>query len=660
MQSTQRTLGRLRRAAQSLEVITGQKIQIKHGNKWVAIPFSLRGSLVLNRASGPVLIVQAEQGTLTLEHIAGASGQLAVALKVRDLAHGLDAALLRLASTMRNEDEEIPDDTILATALGIEPEVIRQTRLLASGDLIGILDLAIPLSACNGSTQTTARLQELSTQSEPQDEELRAAFEALAFEVGIPLATLEARMIHLADLFDLKTEFQLQIGQLNLAISALGGRYKFVSNEHIHREVWTRHLRLQQAATVERLRERSVGMFDRKERLDAYIAAREGIFAVEPQSSWFTKYDELPSEMMNAQITRWMEGVLPAGASDVPLDLSLAECRASNGAILRTFLTHYAPILSAWVRVGGVVATPLVRQIWSNPETARESCISHARDSGWLDFRLLDDEQIVHWLTQTNIWPVGKVASKDLAYWGLSAESMISNEERAKGIRLEQQRRRMQVEFNGVSMSAISAGYLDIAAAVVAAAAQAPSLSHVSSKEATLQTMDFYRASTTTGGGGTVGLPKLPETSMSDEQKLAVGLMGELWAREWLRRRHKLESVDESMWVSRYRDAVLDTSGGSDSLGYDFIVATKSRTYYYEVKASTGNPLRFEMGPTEIFAAQRYRGDIEHQYRILYLANVGDPSRMTPTLLSNPFSNKGAGAFRAVGKGSVVYEFIPK
>ena len=147
---------------------------------------------------------------------------------------------------------------------------------------------------------------------------------------------------------------------------------------------------------------------------------------------------------------------------------------------------------------------------------------------------------------------------------------------------------------------------------------------------------------------------------MSDEQKLAVGLMGELWAREWLRRRHKLVSVDESIWVSRYRDAVLDTSGGSDSLGYDFIVATKSRTYYYEVKASSGNPLRFEMGPTEIFAAQRYRGDREHQYRILYLANVGDPARMTPTLLSNPFSSKGAGTFRAVGKGSVVYEFNPK
>lgn len=660
MQSTQRTLGRIRRAALSLEVVSGQKIQIAHGNKWVPMPLSLRGSLVLNRAAGPVLIIQAEQEPLTLEHVAGASAQLAVALGARDLANGLDAALLRLASTMRNGGEETPDDTILASALGVEPEAIRQTRLLVSGDLIGMLHLAIPLSACKASPQTTARLQELSTQSEPQDEDLRAVFEALAFEVGIPLANLEARMIHLADLSDLKVEFLLPIAQLNEAIAVLGDQYELASNEHMHREAWMRHLRLQQTNIIERLRERSFGLFDKKLRLDAYIAAREGVLAIAPQPTWFTTYDELPAAVMDTQIDSWIDGAMPASASDSSMDLTLTECRASNGAKLRNFLTHYAPILSAWVRAGGITGTLLVRQTWSTPEAARDTCTAHARDCGWLDFRLLDDGEIVQWLSQAGIWPVGKAASKDLTYWGLSAESMVSNEERAKNIRLEQQRRRMQVEFDGVSMSAITAGYIDIAAAVVAAAAQAPALNHVSSKEATLQTIDFYKTSGTSGGGGNGSMPKLSETSMSDEQKLAVGLMGELWAREWLRRRHKLESVDESIWVSRYRDAVLNTSGGSDSLGYDFIVATKSRTYYYEVKASSGNPLRFELGPTEIFAAQRYRGDSEHKYRILYLANVGDPARMTPTLLANPFSSKGAGTFRAVGKGSVVYEFNPK
>lgn len=41
------------------------------------------------------------------------------------------------------------------------------------------------------------------------------------------------------------------------------------------------------------------------------------------------------------------------------------------------------------------------------------------------------------------------------------------------------------------------------------------------------------------------------------------------------------------------------------------------------------------------------------------MANVGDPKRMTFTLLANPFSVKGVGTFMTVGRGSVVYAFDP-
>ncbi len=85
-------------------------------------------------------------------------------------------------------------------------------------------------------------------------------------------------------------------------------------------------------------------------------------------------------------------------------------------------------------------------------------------------------------------------------------------------------------------------------------------MDHVSPNDAKLEPMDLAKASGGRSGGGSRIAPKLPESGMSDEQKLAVGLIGELWAREWLRRRHNLESVDESMWVSRYRDAVLNTT----------------------------------------------------------------------------------------------------
>lgn len=659
VQSTQKTLGRIRRAAMGLTVVSGHRIQIAHGEDRVALPPSLRGALALHRSVGPVLIIQTAGAPLTLDHLAGAAGQLAAALGSRELAHGLDAALLRLAAALRDQAGEAPDDSIVAAALGVEPGTIRQTRRLASGDLIGMLDLAIPLSACTGTPEATSRLQELATQDDPHDEDLRATLEVLATKLGIPLAELEERMMHLVDLPDLKAEFSLPIARLNAAIAALGGRYKPVSNEHTHRDAWARHLRQRLPATVERLRERAAGTFDRREPLTAYAAARDDSLAVSPDPAWYTTYDELPEAVMDAHLDRWIADRLPAEVAEVPLRLTLNESRTSNGTRLIEFWTKFSPVLSAWVRASGTATTAEVRQAWTNPETTRDACIIRARDSGWLDFRALDEEQIANWLTVDGVWPVGRAATVELAAWGLSADSIASGEERAKAERAEQQRRRKQVEFAGVTMSALSDGYANIAAAVATIADQAPAPGHVSPNDAALEPMDLAKPSGGSGGGSSRGARKLPESGMSDEQKLAVGLIGELWAREWLRRRHHLEMVDENVWVSCYRDAVLNTSGGSDSWGYDFIVATKSRTYYYEVKASTGDPLRFEMGPTEIFAAQRYRADREHRYRILYLAFVADPAQMTATLLANPFSAKAAGKFRPVGKGSVVYEFDP-
>ena len=60
-----------------------------------------------------------------------------------------------------------------------------------------------------------------------------------------------------------------------------------------------------------------------------------------------------------------------------------------------------------------------------------------------------DDFTVV---TVDGVWPVGHAASADLVSWGLSAGSMASSEDRAKAERAEQQQRRTQVVFAGVTM----------------------------------------------------------------------------------------------------------------------------------------------------------------------------------------------------------------
>jgi hypothetical protein len=654
---TQKTLARVRRAAKALSLVRGKRVEFAHGEHRVALAPAMRDALAVQGPTGPVLIIQTEDDAVSLGLLARSSGQLAAALGSRELAHGLDSALLRLAGQMPADSSGAPDDADIAAALGVAADDIKQTRQFASADLASLLFLAIPLAACIADFELAATLQKLSLRDDPPEEELREGLAALSAAAGLTLKALEDRLVPLADLSQLMAEFSLPISTLNSVVAELGGNYRPVSNERPHRDAWLRHLRQRQPATLERLRQRVAGLFDQRGSLAEYAAARDEVLSIAPDSAWFTTQDTLSDELMDAWIEAWVVARLVDSPPDAKLDAELMEARAANGATLREFWSKFAPLLSAWVRTPHSTAAASVRQAWASPEATRDGCLAQAKAAGWLDFRLLDEGQVAHWLTAAGVWPEGRKPDANPAVWGISPESVLSSEERAKAERAEQQLRRTQVDFAGSKVSALADGFAKIAAAVKEAARHAPSLAHIPTGDAELAPMDPVRPGGGPGGPGGNSLPKSPESSMSEDQKLAVGLIGEAWAREWLRRRYGLESVGENIWVSRYRDAVLNTTGGSDSLGYDFVYATKSRSYYFEVKASTGDPLRFELGPTEIFAAQRYRADREHQYRILYLANVADPVRMRWLLLPNPFSAKASASFRAVGKGSVVYEF---
>ncbi|SFT71839.1 sacsin N-terminal ATP-binding-like domain-containing protein [Paraburkholderia aspalathi] len=659
VKATQNSLGRLRRTAMSLGIAFAENIQIAHGERRLALPGLLRGALVLPTPQGSVLAVQASRSDMSLESLASIAGHLAAALSMREMAHGLEAALLRLARLQGDAPDEPPGDDTVASALGIEPGSIKRTRELASGDLRSLLHFALPLAACLSTPQVLDTLVHLVDDQDPPHDTLHAALETLATNIGMPLATFEHRMISVNDMRDLMVEFGLPIAKMNAAMEQLGGVYKPVSNEAQHRDEWSRYLRLHMTAIVEQLRQRIAGRFDRGESLEAYAKAREAVLSIAPDVAWFRRYDELPEPVMVGQIDQWIAEQLPSDPSQSPLDLSIAECRTTNSGRLRDFWERFGPVLSAWVRARTSGVSADLRQAWLDPMLTREVEAARARDHGWLDFRTLDDATIAKWLTMDGIWPSGQPVVADPLAWGLTPDAVLTSAQRAQREREEQQRRRSDVSFAGQAYSGHKEAYADIAAAVAGTIANAPALSKVTPTEAALNDMVPPSGGAPGSGSGGGGTRTPPENPMSEVQKKAVGLLGELWAREWIRRRHGLDAVDESMWVSGYRDTVLGVSGGLDTLGYDFIVATKSRTYYYEVKASTGDPRRFEIGPTEIITAQRYRSDREHRYRILYVSNVDDPERARISMLFNPFSMRGEAKFRMVGKGSVIYEFDP-
>jgi hypothetical protein len=147
-------------------------------------------------------------------------------------------------------------------------------------------------------------------------------------------------------------------------------------------------------------------------------------------------------------------------------------------------------------------------------------------------------------------------------------------------------------------------------------------------------------------GSGPLRHPARAER-MTDAQRVAVGLAGEIVALEWLK--HRYGGATDESWKSGYRDSVLGGSLGDDSLGYDFEVPTGRTSYFFEVKATTGDHMQIELGESEVAAAQaNARGD---RYRIIYIPHVLEPEGTRIYVLPNPLSARGRDVYRVVGSG---------
>jgi len=142
------------------------------------------------------------------------------------------------------------------------------------------------------------------------------------------------------------------------------------------------------------------------------------------------------------------------------------------------------------------------------------------------------------------------------------------------------------------------------------------------------------------------GLTVARRPRMSEEQRIGVGLIGEIIARAWLERH--CANVE---WVSGYRNIVLGDDAGSDSHGFDFSAQRSGRgRLFFEVKALAGEAhdvAEFDLGETEVVAAQQHRD----AYRILLVSSALDSTSRRILELPNPLGKRGVGRYTLLGRG---------
>ena len=133
----------------------------------------------------------------------------------------------------------------------------------------------------------------------------------------------------------------------------------------------------------------------------------------------------------------------------------------------------------------------------------------------------------------------------------------------------------------------------------------------------------------------------------SEDSKDMVGIVGEIWAYRILREDFGEEAVTREAWVSEIRLKVLkgERHDASDNHGFDFRFTHQRTEWHVEVKATAGDDSQFELGISEIRAANRLaqkRGQRWRILRVLY-ALSGKPKF---EWLPNPFENGSKELFR--------------
>jgi hypothetical protein len=127
-----------------------------------------------------------------------------------------------------------------------------------------------------------------------------------------------------------------------------------------------------------------------------------------------------------------------------------------------------------------------------------------------------------------------------------------------------------------------------------------------------------------------------------------IGLAGEIYVFEMLRRRYGDDVVTASSWISSNSRQVFEDNPFDDGAGCDFAFTAGGRSYKVEVKASAGDAPTFTLGSSEIALAMELATRKKGRRARFVLVHVRNALSAAPeaVVLPNPYSAEGANSFR--------------
>lgn len=581
----------------------------------------------------PVVIIRAGEDEVGWAHLESIAKSLAVLIGQSSAAESLRLAAFALSRVLDDEWRE-PTDAELAIAFRVSTERVAEITAGLRAEIDYLTFALVPVVA-SIADMDAARQVEV---ADPQDrDELVDLLGSIAGPDAV--AQLLAAAERAASPDDLRRALDISLEEFNRALRDLGRQpVHFVA---AHEDAFRSYVVNERDALLDAIRLRFLPEFVSVGDLSRYSELRS-LPGLERDPDWLDSFERPGRDQMQARVMQWLDAneITPGSADSrlAPVDV----VRQHNEVLLDRQLPRLRDLVTAWCQLNEAPRP----EVWSNTMSVRQVF----QRAGCLDFIGLGGPDLLSWADPLNLWPAGMPLSTELITLGLIERDVAKASSQTEAEHERRARERDSIALDGEEHTVGAENLRELVAAARASVTDGfISSTRRVSRLGILPPPGPRGAS----GGSARGGSRRGRHAPTNEQKEAIGLVGEVLAFEWLRRAYA-ETTNDS-WVSGYRSLGVGGYEGNDSLGYDFEVVQRSQTLHFEVKATAGDEYEFEMGESELRAARAARKDT---YRIIFIQEVLDRNRRRLIILPNPLETEHASQFRQVNEG-VKFRFNP-
>lgn len=631
-----RRLREIERMLARIQLVSAERIEVALDGRPVEIPHAFADAFPYQQGEDAAI-------ASSIEPPLGWSDCARLAAPIMQLVHEPSSThLLQLAAVQLEAIGASTQDTLqpedVARALSLPESKVRQV----------IASVAEPVNEIRSWVEVIVfhfcgvDAAQLVVELEPRTEDdLLVGLESMSSCLPIEPREVIRRCTDVESPEDLMQRFDLGFEELNAALRGLGR--PAVLNEEGQLIAFRHYVQANRAAISEALRTKFADAFRNGDELDEYVARRPamGVLpeSLKPDPGWLESFYIQPEEAMREKVDNWLLEVRAPHLGDVAAELMpIEEVTKANIDVVHSTVARLGPLLTAWCSSNGLD----IPAVWKSEDPGRFMVVS-LDGLGVLDFDNLTDSSVLTALERAHLLPSEMPKTLDPEMLGLRPEDISAAGVAAMKERQEREVESRTIRIDGRPFIGEPTAYDEIAQAVVA------SLGTVllDTPFVTDQLKAPGRRRAKVRGTDTSAKPRDTPRRPTQQQKDAIGLVGELVAFEWLKRH--VEGVTRESWKSTYSGWVYRDARGDDSLGYDFEVLRQRGSLFFEAKATSGERLEFELAESEVGAAQRYTE--RNRYRIIFVRNALDSEKRSVHLLPNPFSPAGREFYHLVGSG---------